>query len=225
MNYLLLSILLWIWDNRSFETIEANNRAKVVAEQAYQQQNYQLAIVGYQKVLSSSLLIEPTVRLNLANALFKSNKLKEAQQQYRRLAILKNTSIASQAQMQLGLIEAQQKDTAAALISFKKSLQINPGNDIARFDFELLKSQYSSLTPTNKPPKINSKPQNAKTEQETANVQMSESEQKKDLLKRLNSMKMTEAQATMILDAMQTSEIQYLQQRQKTTTNQNKGRW
>jgi tetratricopeptide (TPR) repeat protein len=224
MNYLLLSVLLWIWDNRSFDTITANNRAKVVAEQAYRQRNYPLAIANYQAILRSSLLIEPTIRLNLANALFKNNQLKAAQQQYRRLAVLKNSAISSQAQMQLGLIEAQQKDTAAALVSFKKALKINPDNDIARFDFELLKSQFSGKMPANKPHKT-PEPENRVADLQTVSEQINETEQKKDILTRLSSMKMTEAQATMILDAMETSEMQYLQQRQKKTTVLDKGRW
>ncbi len=222
MNSLLLSILLWLWDNRSFDTIEANNRAKIIAEQAFREQNYPLAIVNYQKIIRSSLLVEPALRLNLANALFENNKLKEAQQQYIRLTKLSDLFISSQAQMQLGLIEVQQKDTAAALVSLKKSLKINSYNSIARFNFELLKSQYSNKTTISEP---KPKPTNTSAKLQTMGTQVVETEQKKDILERLNSIKMTEAQAITILDAMQTSEIQYLQQRRQKSTNVDAGKW
>ncbi len=222
MNSLLLSILLWLWDNRSFDTIEANNRAKIIAERAFKEQKYQLAIVNYQKIIRSSLLVEPALRLNLANALFEDNKLKEAQQQYRRLTKLSDLFISSQAQMQLGLIEVQQKDTAAALVSLKKSLKINSYNNIARFNFELLKSQYSNHTAAREP---KPKPVNTTIAPQKISVQTVETEQKKDILERLNSIKMTEAQAITILDAMQTSEIQYLQQRRQKSTNIDTGKW
>ncbi len=224
MNALLLSILLWIWDNRSFERISANNRAIVIAEQAYQQQNYELAIKNYQLILHSSFLTKPEIRLNLANALFKTNQLKQAQKQYSYLTKLNNPVMASQAQMQLALIEIAQKDTAIALIGLKKSLKINPENNLSRFNFEILKRQYSGKMSI-KQPKASSELTQASNELQMANVQISETEQKKDILQRLNSMKMTEEQATMILDAMQTSEVQYLQQRHQKPTNVNNGRW
>jgi tetratricopeptide (TPR) repeat protein len=225
MNYLLLSLLLWIWDNRSSDAISNSNRSKVEAQRAYQQGNYKKAAIHYQKILNASLFTEPEVRLNLANSLFLAKNLTAAQRHYKRLSLLNDTSIVSKAFMQLGLIGVQNKDTIAALSYLKKSLKTNPYNSLARFNFELLQNRFSGKTPIKKDKPQAEKQQNDVTQSLEPSLQPVETEQKKDLLKRLNTLNMTEAQATMILDAMKASEIQYLQQRQQKIDNQDKGKW
>ena len=64
---LLFSILLWIWDNRSFDTISRSNRAKIEAQEAYQEKDYDTALEAYQNIATSSLFAEPEARLNLAH--------------------------------------------------------------------------------------------------------------------------------------------------------------
>jgi hypothetical protein len=50
---LIFSLLLWIWDNRSFDTISRSNRAKIEGQVAYQEKNFQKALEAYQNIYNS----------------------------------------------------------------------------------------------------------------------------------------------------------------------------
>lgn len=226
MSVLLLSLLLWIWDNRSFNAISRGNDAKIEGERAYQNTNYFGAAAAYREVLAASLFAEPEARLNLAHSYFKLNQLQNAQELYGRLALVKNSKIAAQAQMQLGVIYATQKDTLKALNALKKSLMINADNRLAAYNYELLKKQYSGkiTEPAAKKPQEQEKPAPKPTNPQEA-LEAQKSEEKKQILTRLEAMKMTEAQALLILDALKAAEMQYLQQQKRKTTTENKGKW
>ncbi len=185
---------------------------------------------AYRNVSNGSVFTEPSARLNLAHTYFKLQQLQNARRYYKRLTQIDNPVLASRAYAQLGVIEAIDKDTLEALRYLKEGLRQNPDNAIARFNYELLKKSFSGREKT--PPPV-SAPQNVeqsapqKTEpREGQEVQ--KTEEKKDLLTQLQNMKMSEAQAMMILDALKASEIQYLQQqkhRSQKSADNNKGKW
>jgi len=224
---LLFSLLLWIWDNRSFDTISRSNRAKVEGQEAYQEKNYERALEAYQNVSSASLFAEPESRLNLAHTYFQLKQLRNAQKYYAKLAHVTNPFLASRALNQLGVIETIEKDTAQALLYFRQSLRLNPDNEKAQYNYELLKRQFHGKEKTQKsasqPQKTNApQPKATPSEQEAK-----QTEDRKQLLNKLKNLKMTEEQAMMILESMKASEMQYLQQkRQRTTpTDDSKGKW
>ena len=227
MNILLLSFLLWLSDNRSFDNIARGNRARVSSQLAYQNANYLEASIAYRQVLSSSAFAEPEARLNLAHSYFKLNQLQNAQRYYEQLGKLRNASLAARAQMQLGVIYTLRKDTVSALRYFRKSLVTNPENRLAAYNLELLEKQYSGAMPSPKPPAPQAQKSKAVAPspppQQSAEVQ--KSEDKKELLARLKNLDMDEAQALMLLNALKNSEIQYLQQQKRKTTNTNRGKW
>jgi tetratricopeptide (TPR) repeat protein len=227
---LLFSILLWIWDNRSFDTISRSNRAKIEAKEAYQDKNYERALESYQSIANSSLFAEPEARLNLAHSYFQLKQLKNAERYYLRLSKVKNPFLASRAFNQLGVIETMNKDTLAALQFFRESLRQNPENHKAQYNFELLKKRFkgkeTTKIPKNTPKKEELAPKPAPPEQISQEAQ--KTEEKKNLLNKLKNLSMSEAQAMMVLDALKASEIQYLQQQRHRSSAKNddsKGKW
>lgn len=226
---LLFSLLLWIWDNRSFDTISRSNRAKIEGQQAYNEKDYQHALEAYQNVSTASLFAEPESRLNLAHTYFQLKQLRNAQKYYAKLSMVSNPFLASRALNQLGVIETMQKDTAQALFYFRQSLRLNPDNDKAQFNYELLKKRYhgkekATKALTQAPPNVTPKKNEPQPQTEQVAKQ---TEEKKNLLNQLKNLKMSEEQAMIILESLKASEIQYLQQqRHRTTANDDtKGKW
>jgi tetratricopeptide (TPR) repeat protein len=227
---LLFSILLWIWDNRSFDTISRSNRAKIEAQEAYQEKDYDKALEAYQNIATSSLFAEPEARLNLAHSYFQLKQLKNAERYYLRLSKVKNSILASRAFNQLGMIKTINKDTLTALQFFRESLRQNPDNQKAQYNFELLKKRFSGKE-TTQTPKASPK-QNESVSKPTPPKQITQeaqkTEEKKNLLNKLKNLSMSEAQAMMVLDALKASEIQYLQQqkhRSSANNDDSKGKW
>lgn len=228
MNILLLSFLLWITDNQSLDAISRGNRARAKGLLAYKNGYYQGANVAYREVLAASVFAEPEVRFNLAHSYFQINQLQNAQRYYARLANVRNITLASRAQMQLGVIEALCKDTLNALRFLQKSLVTNPDNRLAAYNYELLKKQYHGPIPPPNPPEPQLPKNNniAKTPPPQGQ-EVEKTTEKKELLRRLQSLKMTEAQAIMVLEALKNTEIQYLQQQKRKSTNTagGSGKW
>lgn len=231
---LLISLLLWIWDNRSFDTISRSNRAKMEAQEAYTNQDYKKATEAYRDVTSASLFAEPEARLNLAHSYFQLKQLKSARRYYSKLARLKDPFLASKALNQLGIIAVLEKDTLAGLNYLKESLKENPDNQKSRFNYEFLKKKYSGIVPEPKSSPNTTRNETTKetkptkTESPQVAQEAIKTEQKKDILNRLQNIKMTEVQAMMILDALKASEIQYLQQqkhRSNIPNDDSKGKW
>lgn len=220
----LISIVLWIWDNRSFDSIIKANSAKIEAQAAFENKNYDLAIQRYEEVVNASFFVEPEARLNLAHAYWMAKNEKKAIELYRRLSKIKNQNIASESNSQLGIIYVSKKDTAAALAYFKKALVQNEYNQIARFDYELLKAKYSGIQ-KNEVEQLKPQPkENLQTEQAKQDAQ--KSDKKNQMLERLKSIKMTEKQALALLEVVKNEEVEYLLRRKlKVAKTDEKGRW
>lgn len=219
-----ISILLWIWDNRSSDSILKGNRAKVEAEIAFQNKNYKDAINRYEEVVNASFFVEPEARLNLAHSYWMANDEKNAINLYKRLSKIKNQNIASESNTQLGVIFVSKKDTAAALAFFKKALVQNEYNQIARYDYELLKAKFSGIqTEVAKQPKTQTI---EITQSQKVELEVQKSEEKNQLLQRLKNIKMTEKQALALLDVVNNEEVEYLLRRKlKVKKTDEKGKW
>lgn len=224
---LLFSLLLWIWDNRSFDTISRSNRAKVEGQEAYNEKQYKRALEAYQTISTTSLFAEPESRLNLAHTYFQLNQLRNAKKYYTKLAKVSNVFLASRALNQLGIIETLDKDTAQALLYFRQSLRLNPDNDRAQYNFELLKKRFNGKEKQTRQNIPQQNPEKNQTETEQSKIQTQQTEEKKNLLNQLKNLKMSEEQAMIILEAMKASEIQYLQQKrhQSTVKDDSNGKW
>ena len=226
MTLVFFWLLIWFNDNLSFEKVYLINRAKEKAELAYWKKNYPEAAKSYELVVGSSVLTEPAARMNLAHCYFQMKQYQKAAAIYSRLANNSAPQLASTACNQLGVLYCLGADSASALRYFTKSLLNNDNNQQARFNFEFVKKRYRGLNQT--PPRNNPedrKPQpntTTQTKQSAAPQMVAVSDQKKDLLKKLRDLKMTEEQAESLLDALKNSETQYVQQlqRQPKTSSQ-----
>ena len=179
------------------------------------QGDFSEATLQYQLLAKQSFFTPPEVTLNLANALFEVNDTLAARKKYAQLVSLKEPLLASSTYSQLGLIFCSEKDTLRALALFKEALILKPDNEIARFNYELLKRQYHV-----KPKQVRDDDNTQKnrqnlppqTQEELKEIAKDNSQ--RELLKTLKNYGLTPEKAKTILDGMKNSEIQYIQQRQ-----------
>lgn len=224
--YLLISIILWIWDNRSFDSISQSNQAKKQAQDAYQAQRYDQAAAAYNVVVNGSLFSEPEARLNLAHSFFRQKKYADAKKYYDQITHVNNKHLSSQAYLQMGVIATYQKDTTTALDFFKKSLKKDTDNTLARYNYELLKTYFSGKEKKHSTTNTTQQQPQATPKNEQIATEMQLTEERKNILKRLQAMNITEAQAMVILEAMKNAEIQYIQQlKHRSPKDDSKGKW
>jgi tetratricopeptide (TPR) repeat protein len=197
--------------------VNLRNKATADAQKAYLNGNFSEASLQYQFLAKQSFFTPPEVTLNLANSLFEANDTIAALGKYAQLAALKEPLLASTTYSQLGIIFCSQKDTVKALALFKEALILKPDNEIARFNYELLKRQFNpkenNKLNTPAPPKQQQTPPQS-TQKEPK--EMTENNAQKHLLKTLKNYGLTPEKAKIILDGMKNSEIQYIQQKQIT---------
>ncbi len=220
MSALILYALLWLWDHRTFDSITKANERKVIAEKVYTEKKYRMASDLYEQITYGSVFSKPAARLNLAHAYFNNNEWDKALKEYLLLTTIDDNTIASIANNQVALILTSKKDTASALSSLKIALTREPGNDLARSNYIILKNAFSGKE---LPSKFNAPKKTTKNE--TAGItaplppatqnkenEVEESTRKEQLLNSLKAMNMTEEQARTILDAMKSNESQYIYQ-------------
>lgn len=215
MNSLIFYIFLWILDNSSFTKVNIRNKAIKEAQLAYKDHDFEEASSQYQLLGSTSFFTPPEVTLNHAHALFEGKDTLQARRKYAQLVSLKEPILASTTYSQLGIIFCLEKDTARALSLFKEALILKPDNDIARFNYELLKRKYhpKNNQNTNIPkPKNNQNLPPPPSQNQQAEIAKDDSQ--KELLKTLKNYGLTPEKARTILDGMKNSEIQYIQQKQ-----------
>lgn len=229
MTYLILSVLLWLYDNRSFDKISHDNIARIEGLKAYQAGNYQRAAEHYGALVNSTLFVEPSARLNLAHSYFQLRQYAQAQKQYRLVAQVPNSGLAAVAEAQLGVIAVMRGDSANALALFRKALTTVPALEAAQFNYELIKKTYSGKP--NPASARQPKPKPRLTQQETEVVleagrekgtELEQGDNKTELLRRLRSLNLSEEQALSILNAMQEAEVQYINQRKRASKSANR---
>tara|TARA_R110002124_G_scaffold274361_3_gene444192 strand:- start:1238 stop:1951 length:714 start_codon:yes stop_codon:yes gene_type:complete len=219
MTALLMYILLWVSDNRSFDTITRTNEQKKVAEIRYNEGQFEAAAAIYYNISYGSLFSKPGARLNLANSYFANNQWEEAGKQYKLLLGVTNNLIAARANNQLGIIAVANQDSSAALDFFKTALELSPNNKDAKGNYIFLKMHYSgNITANSSISKIKSKTNVLKSQAaqidsiKTLENEVSAERKKENFLNSLKSINMSEDQAKAILDAMKANESQYIYQ-------------
>lgn len=174
----------------------------------------------YQLLAKQTFFTPPEVTLNLANSLFEENNIAASRKKYAQLISLKEPLLASTTYSQLGIIFCNEKDTVRALSLFKEALILKPDNEIARFNYELLKRQYHpQKAETQKTPKPKNNQQIPLPKTQEEKVETAKNDSQKELLKTLKNYGLTPEKAKTILDGMKNSEIQYIQQRQNLIKN------
>lgn len=232
MNYLLLSLLLWLGNWRSFDQISLRNLALKEAEKAYYSANYSLAVQRYRFLMANSKKIDPLAHLNLGHSLFKLKQYQQARQEYERVVAIVSPEHATAAITQLGVIACIERDSVKALESFRQAMLVNPADEVARYNYELVRQLYKERS---KPPSTHNslprpKPQKEENQANNAAQQAVNSDQQKEILQRFRSLNITEEQAMQLLNAMRDDDLPYelarrRHQNQSTEQTKTKQRW
>ncbi|WP_347160137.1 aerotolerance protein [Pontibacter chitinilyticus] len=146
MKVLLYSVVLISFLSGGLRTISRINIYSQEAAIAYRQQDYAKAMAAYEYLLNDLEVQDDQLRLNLAHTYYKLGKLDEAQATYRLLADHPYNHLRAVAHLQLGNIAALQHKYKQALSLYRETLIIEPANEMARYDYELLK-KYLVLHP------------------------------------------------------------------------------
>lgn len=134
-------------------SISRSNKLITAAEEALKKKDYRSAIRSYESALRENPALPAQVRLNLAHACYQANRTEAARDHYlAAAAILSSPAQRSVAFQQIGNLFARKKDYTTALEWYRKSLLAHPGNDAARFNYELaLKLSRRSESGKNQP--------------------------------------------------------------------------
>ncbi|MDX5345835.1 MAG: aerotolerance protein [Hymenobacteraceae bacterium] len=144
------------------------------AATAFANNNFTAAEQAYRYLVDSLQVQDDQLRLNLAHTYMKQQKQQQAKPHYQVLFNTSNKEIKSVSALQLGVIAARAEDYVNALSLFKQALIINPQNEAARYNYELLK-KYLEEHPEKK--KTPPPPQNKQDQQEKDQEQQEQKEQ------------------------------------------------
>ncbi|WP_299754298.1 tetratricopeptide repeat protein [uncultured Pontibacter sp.] len=122
------------------------NQYAAEAAVAYNQQDYAEAIAAYKYLLDDLEVDDDQLRLNLAHSYYQAGLLPQATAAYQYLADHPTMYLRALAHLQLGNIHTKQKNYKRALALYKQALVVEPANDAARYNYELLK-KYLELHP------------------------------------------------------------------------------
>lgn len=213
MNAWLFYFILMFLNLRSLTNVSKRNILKDEATKAFNANNFDLAVQKYETLVTISFNLEPEVRLNLAHAYFFVKDTNNALNEYKKLAKLSDINISSSALIQLGVIETQLGDSLEAINLFKIALTKDNQNKIARYNYELLKKQLPQDPPSN-----NNQSNQNEQNQSNGGAEADNTEKKEEELDSTTPEKMSKEKALQILEAMKTTELQYSQQRKKTSS-------
>lgn len=176
-----LSILLVISSFGDLDRIAKINQLKKDAKQAYQAGDFSEAISKYHYLLDTMKVEDERIRLNLANAYYQTNDTTNALNNYGSVTESNLNVIKSTAYQQTGIIQHQQKKYKEALESFKQAIKVDPSNEEARYNYEMLKKflkEQEQKQDQNKDKKDQDKKDQEKKDQEKQDKQDKEKKDK-----------------------------------------------
>jgi len=157
---LILIIFLFINPLSDLDKIARINKAKKEAERAYLAKDYSLANAKYLYLKDSLGVTDDKLLLNLANTQYLLKDSANALNSYSTLKDSPDREISSIAYQQLGTMQFNSKKYKEALNQYKSALKENPGNDDARYNYELLKKLVKEQEEQQKQNKDKNKEQN-----------------------------------------------------------------
>ncbi|RAU82618.1 aerotolerance protein [Pontibacter arcticus] len=146
MKLLLYGILLISLFSGGLNTITKINQYAKQAAADYKRADYLSAITTYNYLLYDLEVEDDQLQLNLAHAYYRSGQMEKAQQEYQLLADHPSSHLRAVVHLQLGNIASTQHKYKYALALYKQALIVEPSNETARYNYELLK-KYLELHP------------------------------------------------------------------------------
>ena len=153
------------------------NSTKADAKKAYLAGDYKTAVEKYTYLVDSAGVREDEVMMNLANSYFHLNDTSSAVSAFQPLTMSNNPRLKSIANQQLGVLSNRKGNFEEALNYFKQALRANPGNDDARFNYEMVKKK---LEEQKKNEQKNQDKNKDKQEQQDKEKQDKQDQQKKE---------------------------------------------
>ena len=138
MKAVVAAILFIGFLSGGLRSISLMNEHADLAAAAYKRGDYIEALASYEYLLEELDVQDDQVRLNLGHAYYRIGELQKAQQQYTLLASHATRHIKAVSLLQLGAISAQSKRYKQALSYFRQTLIVEPANEAARYNYELI---------------------------------------------------------------------------------------
>jgi hypothetical protein len=154
----LLIALLVLTDPLAISKI---NSIKSEARKAYQAGDYKTAVDKYAELVKLGVK-EDEVMLNLANAYYLQKDTANAFSRYQSLTQSNKKDVSAKASNQLGLMLNERGKPEEALSRFKNAIKSDPGNNEARYNYEMLKKKLDQAKDDQKNNKDKNKDQNKK---------------------------------------------------------------
>lgn len=193
------------------------------AQSLFEQKQYTEAVSMYQQLLQKYPSQSQQIRYNLAMSYMAMDSLEAALQQMNLAAGLQaDVSLQSKALNQLGVWNLRKNMKKDALQFFLNALKTNPENEIARYNYELLKKQIedepeSPPNPDPDEPDDNSSAQEWKKRFDYFSPQ--DNSEGLPTIRSYDSIPMPKA--IELLDQMRNNELKFLQQLRKSAANAN----
>ena len=178
MKWTMLTILITLFSH-DINKIAMINRLKKEAEKAYVAKNYKEAAGIYQTLVDSLGQNDEALLMNLSHCYFNLRDTTNALSAYKKLTQSENPSFRSTAFQQMGVLDSQSNRYADAEEDFRNSLRSKPGNDEARYDYELLKKKLRNQEKNQSNPQKDQKNDQNKQDKDKQNKQQQD-QQKQD---------------------------------------------
>ncbi len=137
---MLFRYLLWILlvIPADWKKIALTNEALAKAERSFKEADFENAVRNHLALLEEHELRQPEIRFNLALSYQNNGQEEDAKKTYEPLISASGSSISSFAANQQGFLLGNEQKYKEALSYFKTALLKEPGNEQARYNYELL---------------------------------------------------------------------------------------
>ncbi|MEO9474012.1 MAG: tetratricopeptide repeat protein [Cyclobacteriaceae bacterium] len=136
MKYIFLILLLSITD--PLKTTKINSIKKEAGE-AYKAGNYEKAATKYSLLADSLGVTEDEILLNLGHSYYHLGDTSGAKHSYQSLLTSSSKDLKSIASQQLGVMAKDAQKLEESLSYLKNAIKANPGNEGAKYDYEVVK--------------------------------------------------------------------------------------
>lgn len=221
------------------------------AYQSHEDEDYALSIKYYQEALKLHPENSANIRYNIGQCYMKMDSSEKALSYFYQLLAPEYGSIGSYAANNMGIIQLSLDRFKEALASFRQAMELDPENEYARYNYELLRKKMNDFFSNQKPPGAPSPPNPRDQEDDQEEQDQDEpqtrlpSKEYQELIEQIrrrirkpstddrgepvgnDTISLT--QAKRLLEAMRQDETQFLQQLRKTITsprkNENRPDW
>jgi len=225
-------LFLLQWPQNPIFRIHHVNRLLTEAASAYTARQYNTSTQAYEKLLTELQWQSPALLLNLSHSYFHSQNLPLAQKFYELSTQAAYPGLAAKAYAQMGFLAYRQQQLEQALEHYKNALRQDPYNELARYNYELIKRKLQEEMPPEQQKKPEEDKQDAqnpqdnqeKEQQDNRDTENQEREAQPSQQRQIDELEMSEEKARMMLEALKENEIQYIQQQQQQKAKKSQGK-